>query len=91
MLRLSQLHITNCAFFVVGRYSSSDRKCEKQFNEYIKIRIEQAKSAFKQLLMETKMITDKSLQMVRDKETGHLQEIEELLKMDKRYLDLEGE
>lgn len=39
--------------------------------------------------METKFITDKSLQLVRDKETGHLPEIEELLKKDKRYLDLE--
>lgn len=39
--------------------------------------------------METKFITDKSLQLVRDKETGHLPGIEELLKKDKRYLDLE--
>ena len=71
------------------RYSSSERKCEKQFNEYIKDRIGLAKSAFRQLLMETKFITDKSMQMVRDKETGHLAEVEELLKKDKRYLDLE--
>ena len=39
--------------------------------------------------METKFVTDKSLQLVRDKESGHLQEIEELLKKDKRYLDME--
>ena len=71
------------------RYSSSERKCEKQFNEYIKDRIASAKAAFRQLLMETKFITDKSLQLVRDKESGHLAEIEELLKKDKRYLDLE--
>jgi len=72
-----------------SRYSSSERKCEKQFNEYIKDRIGLAKSTFRQLLMETKFITDKSMQMVRDKETGHLAEVEELLKKDKRYLDLE--
>lgn len=48
-----------------------------------------AKAAFRQLLMETKYVTDKSLQMVRDKETGHMAEVEELLKKDKRYLDLE--
>ena len=55
-----------------------------------------ARSAFKQLLLETKFITDKSLQLVRgNKEaaggsSGHLTEIEELLKKDKRYLDLDG-
>ena len=51
------------------RYSSSERKCEKQFNEYIKDRIALAKAAFRQLLMETKFITDKSWQqLVRDKD-----------------------
>lgn len=40
--------------------------------------------------METKFITDKSLQLVREKDSGHLSEIEELLKKDKRFLDLEG-
>jgi transcription elongation regulator 1 len=75
--------------FFVSRYSSSERKCEKQFNEYIKDRMTLAKAAFRQLLMETKYVTDKSLQMVRDKETGHMAEVEELLKKDKRYLDLE--
>ena len=71
------------------RYSSSERKCEKQFNEYMKDRSARAKAAFRQLLLETKFITDKSLQLVHDKATGHLGEIEELLKKDKRYLDLE--
>merc|ERR1712223_936759 len=72
-----------------SRDSSSERKCEKQFNEYIKDRIAQAKAAFRQLLVETKFVTDKSLQLVRDKESGHLPEIEELLKKDKRYLDMD--
>ena len=48
-----------------------------------------SKASLRGLLQETKFITDKSLQLVRDKETGHLAEIEELLKKDKRYLDLE--
>merc|ERR1719483_623797 len=72
-----------------SRYSSSERKCEKQFNEYIKDRIAQAKAAFRQLLVETKFVTDKSLALVRDKDSGHLPEIEELLKKDKRYLDMD--
>jgi transcription elongation regulator 1 len=50
----------------------------------------QARTAYKQLLMETKKITDKSLQLVKDKDTGHLSEIEEVLSKDRRYLDLEG-
>merc|ERR1711997_1192556 len=72
-----------------SRYSSSERKCEKQFNEYMKDRSARAKAAFRQLLLETKFITDKSLQLVHDKATGHLGEIEELLKKDKRYLDMD--
>ena len=48
-------------YFFNFRYSSSERKCEKQFNEYIKDRIAQAKAAFRQLLVETKFVTDKSL------------------------------
>ena len=55
----------------------------------MKDRSAKAKAAFRQLLLETKFITDKSLQLVHDKATGHLGEIEELLKKDKRYLDLE--
>ena len=73
-----------------SRYSSSDRKCEKQFNEYLKDRVSQAKAAFKQLLMETKKITDKSYQLIKDKESGHMAELEEMLSKDRRYLDLES-
>eukprot|EP00096_Caligus_rogercresseyi_P010706 TRINITY_DN3996_c0_g1_i5.p1 TRINITY_DN3996_c0_g1~~TRINITY_DN3996_c0_g1_i5.p1 ORF type:complete len:1041 (+),score=429.16 TRINITY_DN3996_c0_g1_i5:114-3236(+) len=72
-----------------AKYSSSERKCEKQFNEYMKDRIAYAKNAFKELLLETKRITDKSLSLVKDKASGHLEEIEEDLKKDRRYLDLE--
>lgn len=72
-----------------AKYSSSERKCEKQFNEYMKDRVMRSKSAFKELLMETKKITDKSLSLIKDKESGHMQEIEEVLSKDKRYLDLE--
>ena len=50
----------------------------------------QSRTAYKQLLMETKKITDKSLQLVKDKDSGHLNEIEEVLSKDRRYLDLDG-
>ena len=36
-------------------------------------------SAFKELLQETKKITDKSLSLVKDAESGHMAEIIELL------------
>lgn len=71
-----------------SKYSSSERKCEKQFNEYLKELASKAKLAFRELLMETKRITDKSFALARDKESDHLNEIEQLLKQDKRYTDL---
>ena len=49
-----------------------------------------AKSAFKELLQETKKITDKSLSLVKEKDSGHMAEVIELLSNDKRYLDLES-
>ena len=73
-----------------AKFSSSDRKCEKAFNEYLKDRMSRAKSAFKELLQETKKVTDKSLSMVKEKDSGHMSEIIELLSKDKRYLDLEN-
>ena len=38
-----------------------------------------AMTAFKELLQETKKITDKSLSLVKDLESGHMAEIIELL------------
>ena len=73
-----------------AKYSSSDRKCEKQFNEYMKDRVAKARAAFRELLAETKKITDKSLSLAKDKDSGHMAEIEELLGKDKRYLDLDS-
>lgn len=72
-----------------AKYSSSDRKCEKQFNEFLKDKASTAKIAFKELLVECKKITDKSLALARDEASGHMSEIIEVLSGDKRYLDLE--
>ena len=44
-----------------------------------------AREEYKQLLMETKLITHKSLQMIKDKEGNHMEEIEEVLCKDSRY------
>lgn len=74
-----------------SKYSSSDRKCEKQFNEFLKDKMSKAKQAFRELLMETKKINDKSHSMVREdgKDGAHMAEIVELLNKDKRYNDLD--
>lgn len=72
-----------------ARYSSSDRKCEKAFNEFMKDKVAKAQASFRELLLETKKITDKSLVMVKEKDSAHMTEIVELLSRDRRYLDLE--
>ena len=68
-----------------AKFSSSDRKCEKEFKEWLKDRVSLARSNYRQLLQETKIITHKSLQMIKDKEGNHMEEIEEILSKDSRY------
>merc|ERR1719433_792578 len=72
-----------------NKFSSSDKKCEKEFNSWIRDRIQAARNEYKQLLMETKLISHKSLQMIKDKEGNHMEEIEEILSKDSRYHVLE--
>ena len=48
-----------------------------------------ARNEYKQLLVETKLISHKSLQMIKDKEGNHMEEIEEVLSKDSRYHVLE--
>lgn len=64
------------------KYNSSE-KCEREFRDYIKDKTVEAKSAFRELLLECKMITHKSLETVQEN-AQHLREIEEILKNDKR-------
>merc|ERR1712106_1166111 len=68
-----------------SKFSSSDKKCEKEFGCWLRDRVHQARSQYRQLLMETKLITHKSLQMIKDKEGNHMEEIEEVLCKDSRY------
>ena len=48
-----------------------------------------AKADFRELLQESKLITDKTLKKVQDN-SSHMQEIEDILKKDKRFLVLEA-
>ncbi|XP_017786660.1 PREDICTED: transcription elongation regulator 1 isoform X2 [Nicrophorus vespilloides] len=69
------------------KFASSER-CEKEFKDYLKDKLVAAKGHFKELLQESKLITHKSLQTVRENQS-HMNEIEEILKNDKRYLVLD--
>lgn len=71
------------------KFSTSDRKCEREFNDYMKERFALAKSDFKDLLKETKLLTHKTKKMIEDSEQ-HLQDIISVLQNDKRYLILEN-
>ncbi|XP_065216790.1 transcription elongation regulator 1 [Planococcus citri] len=71
-----------------SKFSSSERKCEKEFKEYIKDKLVTIKSDFRELLQETKLITHKTYSVVKENE-NHLKEIEDILKNDKRYLMLD--
>ena len=70
------------------KFSSSDRKCEREFREYLKDKLTEAKKEFREFLTETKILTYKSKKMI-DESDQHLQDIIAVLQNDKRYLILE--
>ena len=70
------------------KFSSSDRKCEREFREYMKDRLTLAKNEFRDLLKETKIITYKSKKMMEESEQ-HLLDVIAILQNDKRYLVLD--
>jgi transcription elongation regulator 1 len=71
---------------------SNERKrdLEDEFEIYMKQKYHIAKKEFKELLNETKLITYKSLEMIKEsEEQTHLRDIEKILQKDKRYLLLD--
>lgn len=70
------------------KYSSSDRKRQREFEEYIKDKYITAKADFRTLLKETKFITYRSRKLIQESEQ-HLKDIEKTLQNDKRYHVLE--
>jgi len=70
------------------KFSSSDRKCEREFREYMKDRLSSAKNEFRELLKETKIITYKSKKLMEESDQ-HLLDIVGILQNDKRYLVLD--
>ncbi|XP_059155432.1 transcription elongation regulator 1-like isoform X2 [Physella acuta] len=71
-----------------SKFSSSDRKREKEFTEYMHEKFVNAKADFRELLRETKVITYKTKKFL-DETEGHLEDIEKVLENDKRFLTLE--
>lgn len=71
-----------------SKFSSSDRKREKEFTIYMHEKFTSAKTDFRNLLKESKVITYKSKKIIDDND-GHLDDIEKMLENDKRYLTLD--
>lgn len=69
------------------KYNNSE-KCEREFREYMIDRTITAKVDLKELLKECKLITHKSMEMVKEN-PNHLKEIQDILKMDKRLVLIE--
>ncbi|NP_938171.2 transcription elongation regulator 1a [Danio rerio] len=70
------------------KFSSSDRKRQREFDDYIKDKYITAKADFRTLLKENKFITYKSRKLMQESEQ-HLSDIEKILQKDKRYLVLD--
>jgi len=71
------------------KFSSSEKKCEKEFYNWISDKTKKAREDYKNLLRETKVITYKSLEQIKEKDGNHMEEIEEILSKDSRYHVLE--
>ncbi|XP_025202962.1 transcription elongation regulator 1-like [Melanaphis sacchari] len=72
------------------RFSSRDSKCEREFRKYLKYRINTAKNEFKNLLMETKLITHLSNAKLHENHETYFKELVDILSKDKRYLFLDS-
>lgn len=64
-------------------YNSSE-KCEREFHNYLRDKIIDAKASFRELLLECKLITHKSFETL-NYNPAHLKDIEDILKNDNRF------
>ncbi|KAJ8266787.1 hypothetical protein GJAV_G00134690 [Gymnothorax javanicus] len=70
------------------KFSSSDRKKQREFEDYIKDKYITAKADFRTLLKETKFITYRSRKLMQESDQ-HLKDVDKILQNDKRYLVLD--
>lgn len=71
------------------RFSSNDKKCEREFKEFLRAKISQAKANFRELLKETKLIDSNTRKTIEESEHQHLIAIIGTLQSDERYRVLE--
>lgn len=71
------------------KFSTSDRRCEREFREFIKKKKTQAEIEFRQLLRETKLIDKDTRRKIEESEHQHLIDIIGTLQNDRRYVILE--
>jgi transcription elongation regulator 1 len=71
------------------KFSSSDRKCEREFDLYLKDLQTSIKNDYRELLMETKMLNYKSKVQVSEN-PGMLKDIVSMLSNDKRYHEMDS-
>jgi transcription elongation regulator 1 len=69
---------------------NTDRRCEREFREFIKKRRAICIENFKQLLRETKLIDGNTRRKIEESEHQHLIDIIGSLQDDKRYIELES-
>ena len=62
------------------KFSSSDKRREREFDNWKETAYMRVKHNFKELLKETRLITNKSFSMVKQSE-HHMHDIEEVLKV----------
>ncbi|XP_031424585.2 transcription elongation regulator 1-like isoform X3 [Clupea harengus] len=70
------------------KFSSSDRKRQREFEDYIRDKYVTAKTEFRTLLKETKFITYRSRKLLQESDQ-HLRDVEKVLENDQRYLVLD--
>ncbi|KFD69869.1 hypothetical protein M514_06116, partial [Trichuris suis] len=63
-----------------ARFSSRDRRCEREFKEFIQNKLSQAKENFLELLKESKIMTPKSKQLILEDEQ-HLKDVLSVLEV----------
>ena len=70
------------------KFSTSDRKCEREFRDFLRDKLQSAKKEFKEFLKKTKILTYKSKKLI-DESDQHLQDVIAVLQNDQRYLQLD--
>lgn len=72
------------------KFSSSERRCEREFRDYVKKKRVAAVESFRQLLRETKLIDKDTRRKIEESNHQLLMDIIGTLQSDRRYVELES-